>query len=162
MTRFKTDDEIMDVLEGRTEEEQDYVRKEPKIGTKIVEGIVVGRDKKVISPEEVQHLASLGCTNREIAGWLEINEDTLRYNFKSFLEKGRSELNHKLRRAQITTALAGNATLLIWLGKQYLQQSDQGAVTDQNQILPWTDSDIEEVKTQAEEDLESIEDCEDQ
>jgi len=138
--RFKTDEEIMNVLEGRTEEEQDYVRKDPKTGTKLIEGIVVGRDKKVIPPEEVQHFAALGCTNREITRWYDINEDTLRYNFKSYLEKGRVELNRSLRRAQIDTALSGNAALLIWLGKNYLQQSDAGMQTDENRVLPWTDS----------------------
>lgn len=141
--RFKSNEEMLEMLESANAEQKYKQRRDPKLGTKLIEGIVVGRDRKVIPPEEVQHLASLGCTNREMCGWFGISKDSLRYNFTPYLEKGRSELYHSLRRAQIAAALAGNPTMLIWLGKQYLQQSDAGAVTDANQVLPWTDSDID-------------------
>jgi hypothetical protein len=115
-----------------------------KTGTKTVEGIVVGRDKAVIPPEEVYKLAQLGCKDIEIADWFGIDGNTLRYNFSAELTKGRVALNISLRRAQINTALAGNPTLLIWCGKQYLGQSDAPIDTDSNQILPWVDSNVRE------------------
>ena len=115
-----------------------------KTGTKTVEGVVVGRDKAIIPPEEVYELAQLGCKDIEIADWFGIDGNTLRYNFSAELTKGRVALNISLRRAQINTALAGNPTMLVWCGKQYLGQSDTPIDTDSNQILPWVDSNIRE------------------
>ena len=114
-----------------------------KTGTKTVEGVVVGRDKTVIPPEEVYKLASIGCKDTEIADWFQIDGNTLRYNFSVELTKGRLALNMSLRRAQINTALSGNPTLLIWLGKQYLGQSDAPIDSDANQILPWVQDRVE-------------------
>ena len=111
-----------------------------KTGTKLVEGVVVGRDKHVIPPEEVYKLAQLGCKDIEISEWFGIDGNTLRYNFSAELIKGRAALNISLRRAQINTALSGNPTMLVWCGKQYLGQSDSPIDTDSNQILPWVES----------------------
>ena len=114
-------------------------RKEPKTGTATIEGRIVGRDKKVIPPAEVFKLAQIGCKDIEIANWLGIAEDTLRNNFAVELLKGREALKQSLRRAQISLALSGNATMLIFLGKNYLGQSDQPLNTEANQPLPWSD-----------------------
>lgn len=111
--------------------------KERKTGTKTVEGVVVGRDQKVIPPEEVFKLASIGCKDTEIADWFGVDSNTLRYNFSVELLKGREALKQSLRRAQLTVALNGNPTMLIWLGKQYLGQSENPLETNENQILPW-------------------------
>jgi hypothetical protein len=108
-----------------------------KMGTKTVEGVVVGRDKAIIPPEEVYKLAQIGCKDIEIADWFGIDGNTLRYNFSAELTKGRVALNISLRRAQINTALNGSAVMQIWLGKQYLGQSDSPINLDENQILPW-------------------------
>ena len=125
---------------------QERVRKDTakrKTGTKVIEGVVVGRDKTVIPPEEVYKLANIGCKDTEIADWFGIDGNTLRYNFSVELTKGRLALNMSLRRAQIQTALSGNPTLLIWLGKQYLGQSDAPIDVDANQILPWVQDRVE-------------------
>lgn len=114
-----------------------------KTGTKTVEGVVVGRDRQVIPPEEVFKLASIGCKDREIADWFGIDNNTLRYNFSVELVKGRESLKQSLRRTQLGVALNGNATMLIWLGKQYLGQSDTPIDTDHNQILPWVSEQVE-------------------
>ena len=111
--------------------------KERKTGTKVVEGVVVGRDQKVIPPEEVYKLAQIGCKDTEIADWFGVDSNTLRYNFSVELLKGREALKQSLRRAQLTVALNGNPTMLIWLGKQYLGQSENTLETNENQILPW-------------------------
>ena len=111
-----------------------------KTGTKTVEGVVVGRDKTVIPPEEVFKLASIGCKDIEIADWFGVDNNTLRYNFSAELTKGREHLKQSLRRAQLQVALNGNAVMLIWLGKQYLGQSDSPIDVDSNKILPWVES----------------------
>lgn len=112
---------------------------EPKWAEKVVKGIVVGRNKIVVPPEEVEHLASLGCTDREIADYFDVNENTLRYNFKQYLTKGRHQLRTTLRQAQLRVALDGNPTMLIWLGKNMLSQNEAGQANDDNRPLPWTD-----------------------
>lgn len=106
-------------------------------------GIEVGRgeNKKIIDPNEVEKLASLGMKNSEIADWFGIDDSTLSYNFKQETIKGRLNLIRSLRQAQIKYALEGSNALLIWLGKNILGQSENPNSTDQNQILPYTDDD---------------------
>ena len=116
-------------------------RKDPKWGTVTKEGLTVGRGekRKVVPPDEVWKLAELGCTDKEIAEWFMIDENTLRYNFSVYMAKGRAALKRRLRAVQINTALSGNAALLIWLGKNYLGQSDSPINPDLQRALPWTD-----------------------
>lgn len=135
-----------------------------KVGTVTKEGLVVGRDKRVIPPDEVQMLASVGCTDREIAEWFAVDENTLRYNFKDYLAKGRSELKHSLRRTQLRVALDGNVSMLIWLGKNILGQSDNPQNTEDQRVLPWQDTEdtstveiTEELREELAEELEELE-----
>ena len=121
-------------------QEKENRRKTPRTGTKEVEGRIVGRDKKVIPPEEVYKLAQIGCKDIEIAAWFGIAEDSLRYNFAVELLKGRENLKQSLRRAQLSLALSGNAVMLIFLGKNYLGQSDNPINTEALQPLPWSDN----------------------
>jgi hypothetical protein len=122
-----------------------YQARDPKWGVKEITGIVVGRNKVVVPPEEVLHLASLGCTDREIAQYFEVSESTLRYQLSSYLAKGRHQLRTTLRQAQLRVALEGNPTLLIWLGKNILSQNDAGTTSDDRRPLPWTDTLDDEV-----------------
>jgi len=111
-------------------------------GTKIVTGLIVGRNKVVVPPEEVEDLASLGCTDRDIANWFGINEDTLRYNFTDNLIKGREDLKISLRRAMLKNACVNlNAAVQIFLAKNMLGMSDNGMNTDTAKVLPFTDDD---------------------
>jgi hypothetical protein len=111
--------------------------KQLKEGTYL--GIEVGKDKKIIDPKEVEKLASIGMKNSEIAEWLGIDDSTLNYNFKQELVKGKHNLHCSLRQAQIRLAMSGNATLLIWLGKNILGQSDNPVDSEANTPLPWSD-----------------------
>lgn len=96
-----------------------------------------GKNKRIVTPDDVYKLAAIGSTDREIARWFDVNEDTLRYNFKDSLAKGREDLSQSLRHAQLKLALSGNATMLIWLGKNLLGQSDNPTDSDANLPLPW-------------------------
>ena len=98
-----------------------------------------GANKKTVPPDEVYKLAALGCNNKEIATWFGIDPETVKYNFHTYIEKGREDLKIRLRRAQLKAALDGNVVMLIFLGKQYLGQSDNPANTDMDKVLPWTD-----------------------
>lgn len=113
------------------------------MGTKEVEGAVVGRDKKVIPPEEVYKLAQLGCKDKEIAEWFGIPDNTLRYNFSVELLKGRESMKQSLRRAMWNNAIQyNNTTMQIFLAKNFLGMSDNGAVSS-DEPLPWVEADIE-------------------
>lgn len=117
----------------------------PKWGERVILGIVVGRNKTVVPPEEVEDLASLGCSDRDIANWFGINEDTLRYNFADYLLKGRENLKITLRRAMLKNACVNlNAAVQIFLAKNMLGMSDQGQTNEAGKILPFTDDDDDE------------------
>jgi len=113
-------------------------RKTRKTATKEVEGVVVGRDKKIIPPEEVYKLAALGCKDIEIADWFGIDGNTLRYNFSVELIKGKEMLKHSLRRAMLHNAIANNnAAVQIFLAKNLLGMSDSPYDSEANAPLPW-------------------------
>jgi hypothetical protein len=113
--------------------------KPKKLKEAVYTGIEVGRgeNKKIIDPNEVYKLASIGMKNSEIAEWFGIDDSTLNYNFKQQLLKGKLNLNQSLRKAQISLALSGNATMLIWLGKNILGQSENPVDAEANAPLPW-------------------------
>lgn len=116
-------------------------RRDPKWGTVTKQGLVVGRGarQKVVPPDDVYRLATMGCPDREIAEWFDISESTLRYNFSSYLTKGRAQLKQRLRQAQLRVAFDGNPTMLIWMGRQILGQSENPYSSDDDKPLPWTD-----------------------
>lgn len=115
-------------------------RKTRKTATVEVEGVVVGRDKKVIPPNDVFKLAALGCKDTEICDWFGIDSNTLRYNFSVELIKGRESLKQSLRRALLNNAIVNNnAAVQIFLAKNLLGMSDSPVDSEANTPLPWTD-----------------------
>ena len=86
----------------------------------------MARPKKYdIDTKEVEKLAGYGCTNIEIADFFGCSSDIIEKSYSEFLTKGRANLKKRLRKAQLDTALSGNSTMLIWLGKQMLAQVDK-------------------------------------
>lgn len=99
-----------------------------------------GRPKADIDMVLVQKLASIHCTLREIADIIGVDKETIRNRCGRELELGKAQGKASLRRRQWEVAESGNATMLIWLGKQYLEQSDSPNSEDEtNMILPWDD-----------------------
>lgn len=88
---------------------------------------MAGRPKIEINWEDVRKLSLLQCTQNEIASFLGVSVDTLlrRKEFCELHKKGMEEGRMSLRRLQWKKAQEGNTTMLIWLGKQYLGQSDK-------------------------------------
>tara|TARA_Y100000385_G_C12644445_1_gene446857 strand:+ start:86 stop:508 length:423 start_codon:yes stop_codon:yes gene_type:complete len=108
-----------------------------------VKGICVGRDKKIVPPEEVQKLAALGCRDNEISKFFGIKEDTLRYNFAEYLIKGREEVKITLRRAMLTNACKNmNAAVQIFLAKNILGYESEPNNSEESEPLPWVESRI--------------------
>ena len=106
-----------------------------------VYGYEVGRGnrKKIVTPEDVYHLAAIGCSDSEIARWFDVAETTLKYNFSEIIAKGREDIKMSLRRAMIKNALGGNAVMQIWLSKNWLGMSDNPVNTEANTPLPWNE-----------------------
>lgn len=86
-----------------------------------------GRPKIQIDYAMAEKLSHIQCTIDEIAQIIGVSRSKLAHDeeflhrHKKALESGRSSL----RRLQWGLAQAGDRTMLIWLGKQYLGQKDK-------------------------------------
>ena len=106
-------------------------------------GLPVGRDKTVVPPDQVESLAELGCSDRDIANFFGVKEDTLRRNFADNLVKGREQMKITLRRAMFKNACMNmNAAVQIFLAKNLLSMSDTG-LTNGDEALPWVEAEEE-------------------
>jgi hypothetical protein len=84
-----------------------------------------GRPKLDIDPEEVRELAANGATDTDIGRIVGCTDQTLTNRFRIIIDEARAELRQRLREAQIKCAMKGDRAMLIWLGKQYLDQTDR-------------------------------------
>lgn len=89
-----------------------------------------GRKPIPINQKIVEGMAKVGATNAEIGEFVGCDGDTIGRRFAEVLTKARGGMRTRLRQAQLKLALGGNATMLIWLGKQMLGQRDQLEVGD--------------------------------
>lgn len=85
----------------------------------------MARPKKEIDEDQVLKLAAINCSLAEMAAVLNCSVDTLGRRFAEVIEKGRKQGNMSLKRKQFEVAMGGNVTMLIWLGKQRLDQSEK-------------------------------------
>ena len=99
----------------------------------------VGRPKIEIDEELLYKLATIHCTMKEMVDIMGVSQDTLKRNYAHIIDKGKSDGKMRLRRKQIEVAMSGNHTMLIWLGKQMLGQSESPTNEDDTKILPWSD-----------------------
>lgn len=89
-----------------------------------------GPKPKPINIEQVQILASIQCTYEEIAAVIKIKKRAFidRVNadpaLKAAIEEGWQNGKASIRRQQFKLLEAGNATMAVWLGKNYLGQRD--------------------------------------
>lgn len=82
---------------------------------------------------QIEAMCAMMCTGEEIASVLGVSYDTLerrvkeKYNIScaDYIKEKSAGGRASLRRHQYKLAEAGNATMLIWLGKQYLGQTDK-------------------------------------
>ena len=107
----------------------------------------MARPRKKINPQQVTRLARIGCSIDEIATVLDVSRHTLSRRFATEFIKGRENLKMRLRRKQINVALGGNIAMLIWLGKQYLGQSEKQEIVERK--IDFTTLSTEELETLA-------------
>lgn len=95
-----------------------------------------GRPKIEIDKDDFEKLCVLQCTKQDIANWFECCEDTIEnwckktygMTFSAVFAQKREKGKVSLRRLQWKSAEAGNVTMQIFLGKQYLGQKDQQGI----------------------------------
>lgn len=95
---------------------------------------MAGRKRIPIDSAQVEKLATIHCTQDEIAGFFDIarenfnrrvnGQDAEGETLRMAMERGRAKGRASLRRKQYEQAVAGNSTMLIWLGKNILGQKD--------------------------------------
>jgi hypothetical protein len=116
--------------------------KPKELKEKIILGLQVGRGdhREIVPPEEVYKLAAIGCTDREIAAFFGVKEDTLRRNFAEELTKGREYVKTRLRMNMFKAADNLNPAILIFLAKNLLGMSDSPHNAEANTPLPWVEA----------------------
>ncbi len=94
-----------------------------------------GRPRIEIDLAQVERLATIQCTDDEIAAVLGVSLHTVARRkaedpaFLKVLEEGRGKGKATLRRIQWQRASKGSDTMCIWLGKQLLGQRDKHELT---------------------------------
>ena len=81
--------------------------------------------KKPLDLVMIEKLATIHCTMNEIASAMDCSVDTLERRCADIIKKGKDKGKASLRRLQWEGAQKGNPTMLIWLGKQLLGQTDK-------------------------------------
>lgn len=94
--------------------------------------------------ETIEAACKIQCTADEIGSLLGIHKDTIEarikerfdISFSEYIKQHSHSGKSSLRRMQWKAAENGNTTMLIWLGKQYLGQSDKSESTVTTKELP--------------------------
>ena len=92
-----------------------------------------GRPKLEIDWNEFGKLCKIQSTLEEMAAWFNVSEDTVErrvkekfgMNFADVYKQKKGQGKVSLRRKQWQVALKGHPTMLIYLGKQHLDQTDK-------------------------------------
>jgi len=88
----------------------------------------MGRKAAQVDGEKVRQYALLGLKTTEIAGMFGCDEKVIRRRFKKEVLSGKAQRVAAIRKAQYDAMLALNPTILIWLGKNELGQTDKSVV----------------------------------
>jgi len=89
----------------------------------------MGRPRKMVDEKAILELASKGRTLTEIAAYCGVSDDTISRRFAEVIKRGKSLMRGSLRAKQFELAMRGNPTMLVWLGKQELGQTDRQQVS---------------------------------
>ncbi len=93
----------------------------------------MARAKAKIDWSRIEKMAMAGANGQQIAAAIGIHYNTLdrrckleqKCDFSEYLQEKREKGNELLLRKQFDVAMSGEKTMLVWLGKQRLAQSDK-------------------------------------
>jgi len=105
-----------------------------------------GRPRKVIDYDQFEKLCYLQCTQAEIMNFFDIDtRDTLNErirehygkdeSYSTIYDKKSAGGKIAVRRKQFQVAESGNVSMLIWLGKQWLGQTDKVETDNTQKVI---------------------------
>lgn len=120
----------------------------------------MGRPRKEIDQVQFEKLCGLQCTADEICGWFDVSQDTIERwckrtyeaTFADVFAKKREAGRISLRRAQWQLATK-SAAMAIFLGKNYLGQSDHVEIVD-TAALDKLDAILEQARRNAKDEIQ--------
>ena len=97
------------------------------------------RKPLILDLKELEKLAAMHCTQEEVAAFFDTTHKTISLKlrqepYKGVWERGWGKGNISLRRKQFQAAEAGDKTMLIWLGKQWLGQTDKSQIDERGKV----------------------------
>jgi len=95
-----------------------------------------GRPVKDIDWDKVDELLMAGCFTTEIAANIGVHKNTLYQRcekekgcgFSAYSQEKKAKGESLLRKVQYDVAMSGDRTMLVWLGKQRLDQHDKAKI----------------------------------
>lgn len=75
--------------------------------------------------KELKSRARAMCGWQTMARWAGMSLADLKEQYGEIIETERQQTRYEIAKAQLEKALSGDNTMLIWLGKQHLSQSDK-------------------------------------
>ena len=93
----------------------------------------MGRPEKHFDWKVLDAILQFKASKRDCAELINISEDTIerrikkkfQLTFSEYRDRKMAQPRHSIARRQYEIAMAGNATMLIWLGKQWLGQTEK-------------------------------------
>lgn len=122
------------------------------------------RPEIILDPQAAEAFGRMKATHETMAEFFAVSHDTIarrmadpESEFCVAYKKGFSSLRMRLSEKQVSLAMAGagNVTMLIWLGKQYLGQSDKQEIA--GDIHSTTTADPDEYKNACREVMKEFE-----
>lgn len=107
------------------------------------------KESSKIDKEELRDLMKFYPTTKEVCDWFDVKHELtiVRFikkhfhcNFDELRDKSFIRTKVAIKRAQLKKALAGDNTMLIWVGKQYLGQTDK--MDQKNEISSKNESQV--------------------
>jgi len=155
MTDDKSTDETVKIVEKAEEHfievesgALDIPHNQPKrrYGEKVIKGIIIGKGetRAIIRIEDVEKLAALHISYKDMADYFGCKENTFRDHFKTVVDKARLGTKQRLIESMVYNATHKlNPTIQIWLSKQWLGMSDQQINSSEDKVLPWLTGDAQ-------------------
>lgn len=112
----------------------------------------LGRPRKILDEQKISQFIGKGFTVEWVADFMGVHVDTLYANYSDALRKGRVFREGCLQAKQYKSAMTGNVTLQIWLGKQWLGQADKtevkATIKDETpEVAHLSDAELEKVRS---------------